>query len=200
MDLVPDQIKNMSKEKKELLKKSGDMYAIELMRNESKNPYFYIGRNPTVDIVALKDNNSKILLVKRCKNVLTYPGAWSLPGGFQESSSKRGETFETSETLIDAAIRELKEETGLDLFQYKNLFKKIGIFEGQNRDPRNNKESWSASTAFLISLPENLSSKVKAGDDAADAEWIPLKELKNYQLAFDHKHIILMGLRLLLKN
>jgi 8-oxo-dGTP diphosphatase len=55
--------------------------------------------------VVIKNNTGEILLLKRSENDEWMPGKWSLPGG-----GKREE-----ETLIQAAIREIKEETGLDV-------------------------------------------------------------------------------------
>ena len=76
----------------------------------------------TVDILLLsyQRRKTKILLVERRYN--PFKGSWALPGGFVEQE----------ETLYQAALRELEEETGiqgLDLMPFRT-------FDQINRDPR----------------------------------------------------------------
>jgi len=124
----------------------------------------------TVDaVVFYRDsiNNSYfVLLVKRGNQ--PYKGLYALPGGFAEMD----------ELLVDAAKRELAEETGITEVSLEFL----GVFDSPNRDPRDR----NIAIAYSALVTENL--KPIAGDDAAAAIWIPLSKLP--QLAFDHLEII----------
>ena len=163
---------------------------------EQKLPtYWYTGVNPTVDMVIIK--NGKLLLILRGGEV--EHGKWALPGGFIDTPAKKGEPWiQGHETPLQAAIREVKEETGLDVDKISKLIKPIGIYEGNNRDPRDTKESWSRSNAFGLILPNDIDSNVTAMDDAKDANWFDIKHLPI--IAFDHLKIIKDGLKKLLKS
>lgn len=122
----------------------------------------------TVDaaIFATKDNRSCILLIKRKNN--PFKNHWALPGGF----------LEADERLHTGAIRELEEETGLGL---KKILR-FGVFDTPERDPRGR----TISVAFTQRLSDF--ENIKGGDDAAEAEWVPLESIG--KLAFDHQKII----------
>jgi mutator protein MutT len=68
-------------------------------------------------------SNNKVLLCKR-KNYMKYPGEWSVPGG----------SIESGETPIDAAARELKEETSIDVTSPLTL---CGMIKRYTRDGLN---------------------------------------------------------------
>lgn len=123
----------------------------------------------TVDIMLITDEpHQRILLIER-KNP-PFQGSWAFPGGF----------VDPDETLEQAACRELKEETGLevhDLEQFKT-------FSDPNRDPRGR----TISTVFFSKIDVSMVDKTVAGDDASNAEWFLLEKLP--KLAFDHKIII----------
>ncbi len=127
-----------------------------------KSKVLNLHRNPipTVDIIiAIGD---KIVLIKR-KNP---PLGWALPGGFVDY----GESFE------DAALREAKEETGLDVMALVQFH----TYSNPDRDSR----CHTASTVFTgkaKGLPQ-------AGDDAAKAELFGKDTLP--LLAFDHAKIL----------
>ncbi|MBC7128495.1 MAG: NUDIX hydrolase [Thermoplasmatales archaeon] len=115
-----------------------------------------------VDGVLIK--NRKVLLVKR-KNE-PFKEKWALPGGF----------VEYGERVEEAIIRELKEETGMNV-RIKKLF---GVYSDPDRDPRGHV----ISIVFLVESED----EPKAGDDAVDARFFDLDNLP--ELAFDHKKII----------
>jgi 8-oxo-dGTP diphosphatase len=123
----------------------------------------------TSDAVVFCVINEKlmVLLVKRGSE--PYKGMWGLPGGF----------LEDDEELIDGMKRELEEETGLKIQNAKQL-KAYGKVD---RDPRGR----TVSVAF-VALIEQKDSEVKAGDDAAEAEWHNVHDLP--ELAFDHALIL----------
>lgn len=75
-----------------------------LKENEEVNPSQLDNEFDSAHVV-IKNNTGAVLLLKRSENDEWMPGKWSLPGG-----GKREE-----ETLTQAAIREIKEETGLDV-------------------------------------------------------------------------------------
>ena len=108
----------------------------------------------------------KILLVER-KNE-PFKDAWALPGGF----------LEDEEPLEEGAKRELKEETGLQIFEVYQL----KAFGNPGRDPRGR----TISIAFWGEVFSE--EKVEGSDDAKDAKWFDLENLP--ELAFDHKQII----------
>lgn len=126
----------------------------------------------TVDTVVLlldsrKKVDAKILLIKRGND--PYKGSYALPGGFPEMD----------ELLVEAAKRELFEETGLSKIELVQL----KTFDAIDRDPRGR----NVSVVFLgITSPQN--SNLIAGDDASEAGWFHINSLPN--LAFDHHEVI----------
>ncbi len=123
-------------------------------------------RNPalTVDTIILEDNRA--VLIKRLNN--PYKDCWAIPGGF----------VEYGERVEDAALREAKEETGLDI----ELTKLIGVYSDPNRDPRGH-------TVTVAYLARITGGKLKSDSDARDAKFMELNEIKNMKLAFDHNEI-----------
>lgn len=160
------------------------------VETQKTSTYWYKGMNPTVDNVILKKtpDSYEVLLIKRAGKI--EQGKWALPGGFIDTNSKKGEEWKSGrETPKQAAIRELQEETGLYVQALSSMIKEVGVYEGNNRDPRDTEDSWSRSYAFVLLLPDNFSTKdVSARDDAADAGWFDIKSLP--RLAFDHSTII----------
>jgi len=163
-----------------------------------QQPFWRPGPNPTVDIVVFKkyENDLKILLIKRNNKSGTEVGKLSLPGGFQDTNSPKGKPWKNDrETARQAAFRELTEETGLYIPTLNKDLITVGEYEGENRDPRDNKEAWSKTTAFTILLPDNVSDNVQGRDDAESANWYSVKEILKQQIAFDHKKIIIDSLK-----
>ena len=124
-------------------------------------------------IVITKEENPKILLIQRGDN--PYKGCWAFPGGFMEMD----------ETTEQCAMRELKEETGLELSGPRQ----IGAYSKVDRDPRGR----TITVAYLFMVDEPL--PVVGLDDAANAEWWPLSDLP--ELAFDHKDILADALKVI---
>ncbi|AEH23733.1 NUDIX domain-containing protein [Pyrococcus yayanosii] len=118
----------------------------------------------TVDLVILYEGG--VVLVKRGKE--PYKDHWALPGGF----------VEYGETVEEAAVREAKEETGLDV----KLLSLVGVYSRPDRDPRGH----TVTIAFLaLGLGE-----LKAGDDAREVRVFPIDALPRLPLAFDHADIL----------
>lgn len=160
------------------------------------NKLYYEGPNPTVDLVIL-NHESKILLIKRKSTAEACPAMWALPGGFIDSlkddKNINKRFIEWAETPEQAAKREVKEETNLSLDD-NIIISPVGIYEGNNRDPRDNSIGWSKSYAFFYSIPEdifeNQKEQIRGLDDAEDVDWKTIDEIKSMTLAFDHSKII----------
>jgi 8-oxo-dGTP diphosphatase len=119
-----------------------------------------------VDIIT-ENQEKKILLVER-KNE-PFRGYKVIPGGFVEAG----------ERVEDSALRELKEETGINA----RLISILGVYSDPKRDPRGHV----VSTVFVA---EYLSGTAKGSDDASDAAWYDIEKIANYKLGFDHEKII----------
>lgn len=148
-----------------------------------KQPFWRPGANKVVDLIVKKGD--QVLLIKR--GAEPFKGRWALPGGFQDTDAKRGQEFrDGKETAIEAALRELKEETNLSNPNFKERIKEVGVFDQFGRDPRDNDKAFAVSTSFMIEIREDEAGNLRAGDDAADAKFVSLKDLKEEDLAFDH--------------
>lgn len=157
-------------------------------------PHWFLGANPTVDAVVLRDD--EILLVRRDPDAPVEPGAWALPGGFVATSAPRGGAWgPATESDEDACVRELREETGLVVDA--GALVRLGVFEGGGRDPRDGDRSWSRTTVFSVALEGDAArAAIAGGDDADDARWFSLSSLPA-RVAFDHRAIIAAALRAL---
>jgi len=128
----------------------------------------------------------RVLFIRRARP--PFQGAWALPGGF----------VEPTETVGEAAARELAEETSLTGL----LLEQIGCFSRPGRDPR----GWVVSVAHLATVSADHQAKARAGDDAAATAWLDLLlepgggfllehegvrvDLAAGGLAFDHVDIV----------
>jgi len=125
----------------------------------------------TVDVVMLTlvAVDLAVLCVKR--GAPPFKGGWALPGGFVDEN----------EPLALAAARELEEETGVRGVTLEQL----GAFGDPGRDPRGH----TVSVAFLTFVVA-AQHRLRAGDDAADVAWMPLRKLARTRMAFDHARIL----------
>lgn len=139
-------------------------------------PYTY--KHPrsalTVDCVVFgldRSHQLKVMLIQR--NLPPYEGSWALPGGF----------VRINESVDDAALRELQEETGLE----RIFLEQLHCFGTVDRDPR--ERVVTVAYYALVNLQEYT---VKAASDASDAAWFAVNALPT--LAFDHDEILAMAL------
>ena len=121
----------------------------------------------TADVVVItKEETPRVLLIERGGE--PFKGSWAFPGGFMEMN----------ETTEQCAMRELQEETGLDL----TTLHQIGAYSKVDRDPRGR----TITVAYLAIVDTAIDATAK--DDAAKAEWFPIDDLS--PLAFDHADIM----------
>jgi len=121
---------------------------------------------PAVDIIIemeKEDGKEGIILIKR-KNP---PYGWALPGGF----------VDYGESLEEAAVREAKEETSLNV----QLLYQLHTYSDPQRDPRQH----TISTVYVA----KAKGKPKAADDAQQIGFFAQEEIK-FPLAFDHQQIL----------
>lgn len=135
--------------------------------SEQKYTYEYPRPAVTTDCVVFgfDGHELKILLIER--GIEPYKGCWAFPGGF----------LNIDETAEQGALRELKEETGLNL----HYIKQVGAFSEVNRDPRTR-----VITIAFYALARKAD--VRGGDDAAKAQWFAINDVPH--LAFDHDYIL----------
>ncbi|TFG18062.1 MAG: NUDIX hydrolase [Promethearchaeota archaeon] len=117
----------------------------------------------------IEDDEGSIVLIKR--KYPPYKDYFALPGG----------GVEKGETPKKAVIREIKEETNLDV----EIQNKIGVYDDPGRDPRGNVHS----TVYKCKILGGKE-KMKSGDDSEHVFLIPKQDLRNLKLAFDHKKML----------
>ena len=144
------------------------------MAEELKYHYKYPHPSVTTDCVIFGFDGTRlnVLLIERGND--PYKGCWAFPGGF----------LNMDESALEGAKRELYEETGLrDAYIHQ-----FHAFSAPDRDPR--ERVISIAYFALVRLTD-----VKAGDDAAKAQWFPLDEIP--PLAFDHDKMLREALKAL---
>jgi 8-oxo-dGTP diphosphatase len=128
----------------------------------------------TVDVIifTLRGNDLEVLLVKRKHS--PFAGMWAIPGGF----------VAMDESLEEAALRELEEETGVRDVYLEQLY----TFGDVDRDPRGR-----VITVVYFTLVPAVAIVPHAGSDAFEAAWWSVYDLP--PLAFDHTHILTYALQ-----
>ena len=124
----------------------------------------------TVDIVIFNEcfeEKKKFILIKR--NNEPFKDYWAIPGGF----------VDYGEVVEDAAIREAKEETGIEI-KLKRLF---NVYSKLDRDPRGH-------SITIVYLATGNINDMKAGSDANDTKLCSFEELSSLKIAFDHEKIL----------
>ena len=130
-----------------------DRFLFGRMRRKCTNCGFIFFRDPKVASGVLAEQAGKVLLVKRLYE--PHQGEWALPAGF----------VEIDEGPVQAALRELTEETGL-IGRIKGI---IGTYHIRS-DPR-------GSIVTILYHASIVGGDLKAGDDAADVRFFAPEEL-----------------------
>ncbi|UCH80731.1 MAG: NUDIX hydrolase [Nitrospiraceae bacterium] len=120
-------------------------------------------KNPLITVDTIIEINGGIVLIRR-KNP---PYGWAIPGGF----------VDYGETLEDAAVREAKEETCLDV----DLVRQFHTYSDPKRDPRHH----TVTTMFIATA----SGTPKAADDAKEIGIFTRDNLPE-DIAFDHRQVL----------
>jgi bifunctional NMN adenylyltransferase/nudix hydrolase len=129
----------------------------------------------TVDAVVIQSGH--VLLIKRRDR--PGKGLSALPGGFVDQHEK----------LLDACMRELREETQLHIPEtlLRGGVRRSAVIDAPYRSARGR----TITQATLIELPGGAAlPKVQGGDDAAQAFWLPLGDLNPERMFEDHYFII----------
>lgn len=142
-----------------------------LALEESKQVW---GKGPFITVDALVKAGDRVLLIRRGK--APGKGLWAIPGGF----------LEARERVLQGAIRELREETGLSVLQstLEASLKGVAVFDHPDRSLRGR----TITHAHYFDLPGADACAVNGADDAAEAQWTPIAALEGMadQLFEDH--------------
>jgi mutator protein MutT len=133
-------------------------------------------QRPVLGIGALIFDRGKILLVERGKEPLK--GCWSLPGG----------VLEIGETLEQGIVREVREETGLEVEPLKML----EIFERIIRDSQGAPEYHYVLIDYICRV---TGGSLRAADDASRVAWVSRRQLSTYQITGGTLPVIEKGFR-----
>lgn len=120
---------------------------------------------PTVDVILQK--GSDVLLVKRRND--PFKGYLALPGGFIHEKEK----------VEEAIKREANEELSLEIEPIEIL----GVYSDPQRDPRGH-------ILTIVFVGIILRGEARAGDDSEEVRWVPLIEVEQNRVAFDHLTIL----------
>lgn len=118
----------------------------------------------TADAILIAGN--EVLLVQRKHE--PFQGKWCIPGGFVDPDEK----------VLEAARRELQEETGVENISLTQF----GAYGDPGRDPRGR------TVSFVYWCLLDTKPSATAADDAADCNWFDLNALP--EMAFDHGQIL----------
>ena len=132
-----------------------------------------------VTVDAVVRCNGHVLLVQRGRS--PGKGLWALPGGFLESK----------ESLLQSAVRELREETSLDVMGYciEHALKDVKVFDHPNRSLRGR----TLTHAHYFDLGERRHlPEVRAADDAAEVRWVPVEELSGMEESLFEDHATIL--------
>ena len=120
-----------------------------------------------------------VLMIKR--RAEPGKGLWALPGGYVNAN--------TDKTVLDAAIRELREETLIKVPApvLRGSIVDNRVFDAVDRSPRGR----IITHCFKIQLPDGELPKVKGSDDAEKARWVPIAEVKSEECFEDHYDMVM---------
>lgn len=133
------------------------------------------GAGPAVGVGAVVVHEGRVLLIRRGKAPLQ--GRWVVPGG----------TVELGETLEEAVIRELREETGLEV----RPLELVTVFDRILRDDRAVRYHY----VIIDYWCERVSGTLRAGDDALEAVFVAPQDLTAFNVPPKALEVVLAGLQ-----
>ena len=145
-----------------------EIFPIELITLTVKN--YNMDKKRTYGLTMrgiIKNENDEILILKRHPKSRTDPEMWELPGGKVE----KGEFFD------DALVREIKEETDLDV--------EVGDFAEAVQNDYSHKR-----TVQLIMYLDNVRGDVKISDEHTDWMWADLEKIKTLRISTSLKKVL----------
>ena len=136
------------------------------------------GLGPFVTLDAVVTVAGHVLLVRR-KNP-PGKGLWAIPGGFLEGR----------ERLLQGAIRELKEETGVEVAEAElaGACRAVAVFDHPDRSQRGRV----ITHAHWFDLPLTALPFVAGADDAAEARWFPIAGLPGMETELFEDHFVIL--------
>lgn len=151
------------------------------MSEGNKGNYTYefpmVSATATILIVC----SDKILLARRSRNAEAYPGYLSLPGGFLDAGK---------ETVEETAVRELREEIGLDI--ETNRLHLFHVSSSPGTDPR----AHVVNVCYWVEITDQEALTLNAADDVEEIVWMETNEYRvvKPELAFNHAKLLARGL------
>ncbi len=124
-------------------------------------------KSPSLTVDTLIEDNGRVLLIQRKGE--PFDGKWALPGGF----------VEYGETVEHAAVREVKEEVGINV-ELEGL---LGVYSDPDRDPRGHVVS-------VVFIGKKKGGKERKSSEIRDFMWALLDKTDKIEFAFDHATII----------
>jgi 8-oxo-dGTP diphosphatase len=124
-------------------------------------------------VFTLRERKLQVLLIQRAED--PFARYWALPGGF----------VNMDESLEEAALREMSEETGLEQAYLEQLY----TYGNLDRDPRGRV----ITVAYFALVPSDAPILIDGGSEASQAGWFPVNDLPH--LAFDHTEIVRYAMR-----
>jgi len=122
---------------------------------------------PNIAVKSFIVDDGKLLIIKRRDDDVHTPGVWEIPGG----------RLESGESPFLGLIREVKEETGLDI-EVKNPLD-VDHFTRDDGQV----------ITMIIFLCKALTYTVKLSEEHTDYEWVPVNKVKEKLIHFFHKTV-----------
>ena len=142
-----------------------------------KYEYDNIMAGNTATMILYYPETDEVLLGLRGKNSNAFPNYWSLPGGYLNVGA---------EILVETAVRETQEETGLFISsdRWINFF----LDDKPGSDPRYLQV---INQCYYATVSKDEYNSVKADDDLQEVKWTDLGEALKLRLPFNHNEILM---------
>jgi 8-oxo-dGTP diphosphatase len=147
---------------------------VDPVRPASSSPIIAVG-------AVIWNDRKEVVLIRR--GTPPRKGQWSIPGG----------KLEWGETLEQALLREVREETGL-------IVDIVGLIEIVNSMTRNEAGAVTHHYVLIDFTARHVSGELRAGSDAEEARWIALQQIGQYGLWDETKRIIAASERTLAES